>query len=198
MNSLIYWLSQMVGSFALGQILDSSKLRRKHRAMIGWVITLIFVFAVWGGTYHVQTTFERLPPKTPHYLTDVYSSEYGGLAVLYACMGLLDSITQCFTYWLFSAMSNDMAKLAHYVGFYKSIQSAGASVAFSVDGRGNVPYMNELAASWALNAGGLLFALPVVLMRVKDTTAVEGEKTVEGREKEIEEINHKVLAERQG
>lgn len=120
LNSLVYWMSQMVGSFVLGFILDNPRLKRRQRAWIGWAIATIFVFAVWGGSYHVAKGYSRESILLPSFKrTDVYDSGYVGLVFLYAFMGLLDSIVQCFTYWLFGAMSNDIAKLAHYAGFYK-------------------------------------------------------------------------------
>lgn len=35
---------------------------------------------------------------------------------------------------MMGAMSNDPAKLAHFAGLYKSIQSAGGAVAWRMDG----------------------------------------------------------------
>jgi len=49
----------------------------------------------------------------------------------------------------------------------RGIQSAGAAVMWRIDGL-NAPYMNEFASCWALLAGSLLCALPLILFRVKD------------------------------
>lgn len=70
------------------------------------------------------------------------------------------------------AMTNNSRKLANYSGFYKGIQSAGAAIIWRLDGLG-IPYINEFASSWALLAGSLLIALPVMLMTIKDTVPVE-------------------------
>lgn len=70
------------------------------------------------------------------------------------------------------AMTNNSRKLANYSGFYKGIQSAGAAIIWRLDGIG-IPYINEFASSWALLAGSLLIALPVMLMTIKDTVSVE-------------------------
>ncbi|KDN45482.1 hypothetical protein K437DRAFT_247176 [Tilletiaria anomala UBC 951] len=199
LNSFIYWLSQMVGSFCIGLLLDSPRLARRTRAWIGWGVAICIVFAVWGGSYHVQLGYTRADKPSEglgseYYRTDVHSPEYGGLAVLYACMGLLDSITQCFTYWLFGAMSNDLAKLAHFAGFYKSVQSAGSVGAFALDKDG-ASFMAELGVGWGLNAAGLIIALPVLAFRVTETTDALQEKTVEGREQDIKQIVDKVVHE---
>jgi hypothetical protein len=66
-------------------------------------------------------------------------------------MGILDAMWQTTAYWLMGAMSNDVAKLAHFIGFCKhfeslnvlihllpdkSIQSAGAAGVWRADGVG--------------------------------------------------------------
>jgi len=70
------------------------------------------------------------------------------------------------------AMTNNGRKLANFAGFYKGIQSAGAAIIWSIDNR-KIPYMNEFASCWALLAGSLLFALPVILMKVRDHVPIE-------------------------
>lgn len=37
------------------------------------------------------------------------------------------------SYWIMSALTNDVFILARYAGLYKAIQSAGAAVSFGVD-----------------------------------------------------------------
>lgn len=69
-------------------------------------------------------------------------------------------------------MTNNGRKLANFAGFYKGIQSAGAAIIWRLDGL-KVPYMNLFASCWGLLAGALLFALPVILMKIKDTVPVE-------------------------
>jgi len=71
-------------------------------------------------------------------------------------------------------MSNDPAKLAHFTGFYKSLQSAGAAIIWRADAVGT-PYINIFASTWALLLAGLVFALPMLYLRVRDTTLLEEE-----------------------
>jgi len=101
---------------------------------------------------------------------------------------LLYSIWQCYVYYVIGSLSNDISKLAHIAGFYKGIQSAGASVAYDQDHRLQ-PYMTNLAVTWSLCGAGLLFAIPLLLYRVTDSTPVESEVTVPGREEEIKAAN---------
>jgi len=70
------------------------------------------------------------------------------------------------------AMSNNSRKLANFAGFYKGIQSAGAAIIWRVDGL-KAPYMSLFAYCWALLAGGLLIAAPVMLLKIKDTVPLE-------------------------
>ena len=70
------------------------------------------------------------------------------------------------------ALTNNGRKLANFAGFYKGIQSAGAAIMWRMDGL-NVPYVNMFASCWGLLAGSLLFALPVIWMKIQDTVSVE-------------------------
>ena len=66
------------------------------------------------------------------------------------------------------ALSNEPRKLAYFAGFYKSIQSAGAAVIWRVDAL-KAPFCAIFASSWGLCVAGLVFALPVVWMKIVET-----------------------------
>ena len=70
------------------------------------------------------------------------------------------------------AISNNSRKLANFAGFYKGIQSAGAAIIWRLDGL-KVPYINMFASCWVLLASSLVIALPVMLLKIKDTVPVE-------------------------
>ena len=70
------------------------------------------------------------------------------------------------------ALTNNGRKLANFAGFYKGIQSAGGAIMWSMDGH-RLPYVNMFASCWALLGASLLFALPVIWMKIKDTVPVE-------------------------
>ncbi|PBK79883.1 hypothetical protein ARMGADRAFT_102562 [Armillaria gallica] len=72
------------------------------------------------------------------------------------------------------AMSNDPSKLAFFAGFYKSIQSAGAAEIWRADAV-KIPYMNMFISEWALFVGDLVFALPMVILRIKNHTDLDDE-----------------------
>lgn len=70
------------------------------------------------------------------------------------------------------AITNNSRKLANFAGFYKGIQSAGAAIIWRLDDY-KVPYMNLFASCWILLAGSLVVALPVMLLKVRDTVPIE-------------------------
>ncbi|KAF9443610.1 MFS general substrate transporter [Macrolepiota fuliginosa MF-IS2] len=169
LNNLVYWLAQIVGSLSIGFLLDQKRFTRRFRAFAGWSVLMIMVFVVhiWAYFYQKHYTRESLPPDAIK--MDIFDHGYGGRIMLYIFCGLLDAMWQTAVYWLMGAMSNDPSKLAYFTGFYKSIQSAGAAGTWRADAI-NTPYMNMFISTWALLAAGLIFALPVIHIRVKDHT----------------------------
>jgi hypothetical protein len=70
------------------------------------------------------------------------------------------------------AITNNSRKLANFAGFYKGIQSAGAAIIWRLDGY-KVPYMNLFISCWVLLAGSLVIALPVMVLKIRDTVPIE-------------------------
>ena len=98
------------------------------------------------------------------------------------------------------SLTNNSRKLANFAGFFKGIQSAGAAIMWRLDSM-NTPYMNIFASCWALLAGSLLFALPVILFKIKDQVPLEEDlEFTDGALKNVasksslEQENEKVLA----
>lgn len=125
----------------IGILLDKHNLPRRTRAFLGWGILLVFVLAVHIWAYFYQITYTRqsteVPPPagvTPTERIDTRSKQFPAHIWLYIFCGLMDSMWQTTAYWMMGAMSNDPAKLAHFTGLYKSIQSAGGAVAWRIDG----------------------------------------------------------------
>ena len=85
------------------------------------------------------------------------------------------------------AISNNSRKLANFAGFYKGIQSAGAAIIWRLDGlKSPPPYMNLFASCWVLLAGSLVIALPVMLLKIKDT--VPAEEDLKFTDENIEDV----------
>ncbi|KAG6329845.1 hypothetical protein ID866_9246 [Astraeus odoratus] len=175
LNNFVYWLSQIVGSLAIGNlVLDQVKFSRRCRAFAGWTILFIMVFVVniWG--YFYQKTYTRESIKNITRKIDIYDQGYPAHVWLMIFCGLFDAMWQTTAYWLMGAMSNDPAKLAVFTGFYKSIQSAGAAGVWRADATG-IPFMNIFLSSWCLTAFGLVCAFPMIFLRVKEHTELEDE-----------------------
>ncbi|KAG5642564.1 hypothetical protein DXG03_002551 [Asterophora parasitica] len=174
LNNLVYWISQIIGSLLIGFLLDQKKLTRRIRAFSGWTVlfALVFVVHIWAYFYQRKYTRADVPPEESR--IDIFDSGYAAKIILYVFCGLLDAMWQTTAYWLMGAMSNDPAKLAHFAGFYKSLQSAGAAGIWRADAV-KVPYLNIFISTWGLLAAGLLFLLPMIHLRVKDTTSIEDE-----------------------
>ncbi|KZT22210.1 MFS general substrate transporter [Neolentinus lepideus HHB14362 ss-1] len=173
LNAFVYYFAQIFGSLAIGYLLDRQRLSRKVRAYSSWVILFGMVFVVHIWAYFYQKDYTRASvvniPKI-----DFTSSKYPSRVWLYIFCGLLDAMWQTTVYWMMGAMSNDPGKLAHFTGFYKSIQSAGAAGVWRADAVG-IPYMNIFVSTWALLVAGLFFALPMIHMRVKEHTDITDE-----------------------
>ncbi|KDQ55000.1 hypothetical protein JAAARDRAFT_196364 [Jaapia argillacea MUCL 33604] len=176
LNNLVYWTSQIFGSVGIGLLLDNKRLSRRVRAFSGWAVLFVMVFIVHIWAYFYQKQYTRasvlVQPKI-----DIFDKRYVGRIWLYIFCGLLDAMWQTAVYWMMGAMSNDPAKLANFTGFYKSIQSAGAAGLWRADAIG-IPYMNIFASTWALLVAGLLFALPMIYLRVKEHTVIDDEALV--------------------
>ncbi|KAI0809164.1 MFS general substrate transporter [Irpex lacteus] len=170
LNNLVYWLSQIVGSVSIGFLLDQQGISRRIRAFSGWCVLVFMVFVVHVWAYFYQKEYTRAIVLSPTFhKIDIFDRSYVGRIFLYICCGLLDSMWQTTAYWLMGAMSNNPSKLAHFSGFYKSIQSAGAAGIWRADAVG-IPYMNMFISTWVLLVAGLVFAFPMIHMRVQEYT----------------------------
>ncbi|KAI4955774.1 hypothetical protein J4E91_001635 [Alternaria rosae] len=169
LNNALYWLAQILGAGVFGFALDFPNIRRTTRAKIAWVVMLVLTFAVWGGGYVFQRQYRR-EDGSHHF--DWKDSGYGGPMVLYISYGFYDAAWQTCVYWFMGAISNNSRKLANFAGFYKGIQSAGAAIVFRLDGFKR-PYLDIFLSSWVLLAGSLIVALPVMLLKIKDTVPLE-------------------------
>lgn len=169
LNGLLYWASQMFGAIGMSFILDS-KFSRRTRAFGGWGALFVMVFVTHIWAYFYQKQYKRPGPSD----IDFEEKRYVGRVFLYIFFGFLDSMWQTTSYWLMGAISNDAGKLAIMVGFYKSLQSAGAAGVWRADAV-KLPYMNIFVSTWVLLVAGLIFALPMVHLRVKNHTELADE-----------------------
>ncbi|KAJ3723946.1 MFS general substrate transporter [Lentinula raphanica] len=188
LNNLLYWTSQIFGSIGISFMLDS-KLPRRTRAFGGWTILMVMIFITHIWAYFYQIQYVRPGPSD----IDLHDKRYIGRAFLYVFFGLLDSMWQTTAYWLMGAISNDAGKLAIMVGFYKSMQSAGAAGVFRADAV-KTPFMTMLITTWVLLVAGLIFALPMIHLRVKNHTDIADETLVrmdsKGQIRDVEQVKN--------
>ncbi|KAF2832183.1 MFS general substrate transporter [Ophiobolus disseminans] len=174
LNNTLYWVAQMFGASTFGFALDYPNIRRTTRAKIAWAVMFVLTFAIWGGGYVFQRQYTRSAVEVKSEdLTDWKQGSYIGPMFLYMAYGFYDAAWQTCVYWFMGAISNNSRKLANFAGFYKGIQSAGAAIIWRMDGHYKVPYMSLFISCWVLLAGSLVVALPVMMLKIKDTVPIE-------------------------
>jgi hypothetical protein len=65
LNNVLYYLSQIIGAFIFGFLLDTERFSRKTRAKIALGSLFVLTFVIWGGGYDVG----RKSPCACHMLT---------------------------------------------------------------------------------------------------------------------------------
>lgn len=179
LNSLLYWLSQMVGAGFVGLVLDMKKFKRSTRARIGYAFVVFISFVIWGGGYRFQAEYTRDDMTSGRIaLLDFTDSGYGGPVVLYIFYGIFDAIFQTYIFWILGALSNNPKTMALYGGMYKGVQSAGAVIMWSLDSH-KVSYMAMFGSSWGLILGSLAVGFPLIFYRISDHTTLEEDNMVD-------------------
>lgn len=171
LNSLLYWLMQMIGAATFAFFLDLNLFRRSVRAKLTFVLLLSVTMGVWGGGYAFQKTFTRQSVSST---MDFTENGYIGPMFLYMFYGFYDAAFQTCVYWFMGSLTNNSRKLANFAGFYKGIQSAGAAGMWRLSSK-ETPFMTQFASSWGLLVGSLLIASPVVFFKIKDHADVESD-----------------------
>ncbi|KAF2226459.1 major facilitator superfamily domain-containing protein [Elsinoe ampelina] len=173
LNNVLYWFSQIIGAFIFGYGLDVQALRRSVRAKIAWIALFVITMVVWGGGFAFQNGIDRDITDVEGYIKmDWTTTGYVGPMFLYIFYGIYDAAWQTCVYWFIGSLTNNSRKIANFAGFYKGIQSTGAAIIWRLDAL-KIPYMNEFASCWALLAGSLLIAAPVIYVRIKDHVDLE-------------------------
>ncbi len=172
LNELLYWFMQMIGAGIMGFLLDWKRFTRKTRARVGWVFIMILTLVIWGGGLKFQLPYTRDNLATAVTELDFQDGGYIGPMFLYMFYGIFDALWQTYVYWVMGALSNSSRKTALYAGFYKGIQSAGAAIVWRLDAI-KIPYMNLFISSWVLLIASLIFAVPVIFMKVVEHTNEE-------------------------
>ncbi|KAF9435931.1 hypothetical protein BGZ76_005201 [Entomortierella beljakovae] len=169
LNNILYWSSQIFGSYSFARLLDFKGVNRRTRSLWGLTVITVCFVATWIGGIFFQRTYNIDEPKPNHDFKE--GSSYVGPLFLYMFYGLNDAAWQTYIYWLMGALSNDATVLSRYAGFYKCIQSCGAAISWRINAIGT-PYMPELIICFALLGASIPGAL-FLSLRIKDSSNEE-------------------------
>ncbi|KAF9356251.1 hypothetical protein BGX26_005540 [Mortierella sp. AD094] len=164
LNNILYWASQIFGSYSFARVLDYQGVNRRTRAIWGLIVITVCFVSTWIGGIFFQRTYNINEIKPDHDFNE--GSSYVGPLFLYIFYGLNDAAWQTFIYWLMGALSNDATVLSRYAGFYKCIQSSGAAISWRINAVGT-DYMTELIICFALLGASIPGALYLAL-NIKD------------------------------
>ncbi|KAK0634396.1 major facilitator superfamily domain-containing protein [Bombardia bombarda] len=179
LNGTLYWGAQIIGAIIMGFVLDYGKVRRSVKAKANLGVLFALTFIIWGGGWawqKQQVTREVAEDPTVTFPAKVDWTDGGKLyiAPMFQLIfyGFFDAAWQTSIYWYMGALSNSGRKAANLAGFYKGIQSAGAAVFWRLDAL-KTPYNTMFGATWGLLAAALVFAAPVIWLKIKDTVTIE-------------------------
>ncbi|KAJ1645158.1 hypothetical protein LPJ64_003226 [Coemansia asiatica] len=163
-NNLMYWSSQIIGSYALSLLLDFSKWSRRNRGLCALTCMAVSFNAVWACTFVVQRRYTKGGQNTDYPggpIDFLESSRASGPIALYFFMGMVDAWYQNIAYWIIGALTGDARITARYIGFYKGIQSMGAAISWQISAQ-EVHYMHQLVGNWGL----LVISLPTMVYTI--------------------------------
>jgi len=103
LNSLLYWLAQILGAMVYASALDYPKVRRSVRAKASLIGLFVLTFVIWGGGYAFQN---KVPDRNitdqaayePNKI-DYTDPDYVSGAFLYIFYGFYDACWQSSIYW---------------------------------------------------------------------------------------------------
>ncbi|KAJ4231196.1 hypothetical protein NW757_013930 [Fusarium falciforme] len=179
LNNLMYWLSQIIGAYLFGILLDLKQFRRRTRSVGGLAALFITTMVTWGCGYAFQRTYTResvASGETSHidWTDDAFPAPF----VLYWFYGFFDAVWQTYVYWLMGALTNSSSRLAYFAGMYKGLQSAGAAVMYRLDSL-EKPYMALFISNWVLLPVSLILVFPVAYYMVHEHSDVESDQEPE-------------------
>ncbi|KAF9131939.1 hypothetical protein BGW39_001105 [Mortierella sp. 14UC] len=169
LNSIVFWVAQIVGALVVGHLLDRLPWKRPKRAMLGlWVVAVLFM-ATWIGAFMMQVKHNwQRKVFNPALIDFEHGPIYSELLVIFTMFGFCDAAFAVYCYWLMGALSNKHDELSRYAGFFKAIQSLGSAVAAPLD-LAQTPLFAFLITNWVL-CGISIAAMFLVCRTVTDTT----------------------------
>ena len=71
LNSILYWMMQIIGAAIFGYALDLPQLSRPFKAKACWGALFCLTFAIWGGGYAFETRFTRAQASATDFVATV-------------------------------------------------------------------------------------------------------------------------------
>ncbi|KAF9580022.1 DUF895 domain membrane protein [Lunasporangiospora selenospora] len=182
LNSIIFWVAQILGAVILGYLLDRIPMKRPKRAMLGLLFVALLFMATWIAALKVQLDhrWERRSLKENQLIDYEHGGNYTVLLIIYAMFGFCDAAFALYCFWLMGALSNKYDELSRYAGFFKSIQSLGSAVAAPLDLL-RTPLLAYLITNWILCAISIA-TMFLVCRTITDTTVDDDEELEEDYE----------------
>lgn len=169
LNSIVFWVAQIVGALVIGHLLDRLPWKRPKRAMLGLLVVAILFMSTWLGAFLLQLKHKwQRKSINPDLIDFEHGSIYSELLTIFTMFGFCDAAFAVYCYWLMGALSNKHDELSRYAGFFKAIQSLGSAVAAPLDLAGT-PLYAYLITNWVL-CGVSIAAMFLVCRTVTDTT----------------------------
>ncbi|XP_057506595.1 UNC93-like protein 1 [Actinidia eriantha] len=122
----------MIGSPMIGHIADFSFKSRRMKGLVGIGIIRLLGTGIWVGGLLIQLSYSH-NDKTKRLDFKDSGSDFGRPFVLHFSYGFLDAMFQTMIYWVMGALADDSETLSRHTGFFKGVQSAGATVAWQVN-----------------------------------------------------------------
>ncbi|KAF4654565.1 DUF895 domain membrane protein [Perkinsus olseni] len=183
LNSAIFWLSQIVGAWLLGLVLDASRLKVRSRSRNGFWCTTIATtlsFLLGGYVQYFHRGGYRRDDDDNRDLIDVTNGDYWLPCLTIIGYGIMATCVQVYSYWLLGILgSGDATLAARYSGFYKGMQSLGATLGWVLDLEAfGISYRAQFLVCWILISVALVptffvsGAAPASWLKLDDTTGV--------------------------
>lgn len=91
LNSVLYYISQIIGAYVFGYALDLQSVRRSVKAKAVWIVLFVLTMVIWGGGYAWQRSYTRAQTSQETYIKDDWTtSGYVGPMFLYMFYGFYD------------------------------------------------------------------------------------------------------------
>lgn len=109
LNTVLYYIMQIVGAYVFGYALDYQGLKRSTRARAVWTVMFVITFVIWGGGYAWQKKYTRAmvnagkdtpnDPSDDFVTMDWTTPGYVAPMFLYMFYGVYDAAWQTTVYW---------------------------------------------------------------------------------------------------